>query len=350
MKTRFLILIGIIMITIIPFVTFSALDRYENYLEQLEYERQRIDNEPKPGERSYIEPELKTKLEDVELDLREKVRQLHKDLPPSSYAVNLNHQTKEIEAVIENKELIPIIKEFTKKYPQDITIIVEHGKFTFGDSKHCGENYIEAENGECNLNPEFTESNTVIIYDIYEKNRMQLSIAPHTMLVNMTGNDVIIFQNDSSNTVNIFVSDGATPMPIFGNDAKRIQSFENIKPSSQMMLEINGTGYYQFLVQNSREGETGEIVALSENTNSLSVELRAKMAQAIVSSDFRKDVGLLSVGSGSAEPGITIGINEKFEDKLNAKQFYYEKYKNMIPFDVPIRIEFEPPLTFGVGN
>ena len=136
----------------------------------------------------------------------------------------------------------------------------------------------------------------------------------------------------------------------FGNNAKKIQSFEGIKPSSQMMLEINGTGYYQFLVQNSREGEIGEIVALSENTNSLSVELRAKMAQAIVSGDFRRDVGLLSVGSGSAEPGITIGIHEKFENELNAEQFYYEKYKSMIPFDVPIRIEFHPPATFAVGN
>ncbi|ABX13356.1 hypothetical protein [Nitrosopumilus maritimus] len=130
MKTRFLIIIGVIMMTTIPFVTFAALDRYENYLEQLEYERQRIENEPKPGERSYIEPELKAKLEGIELDLRKKVRQLHEDLPPSSYAVNLNHQTKEIEAVIENKELIPIIKEFTKKYPDDVAIIVEYGKIS----------------------------------------------------------------------------------------------------------------------------------------------------------------------------------------------------------------------------
>ena len=338
------------MMATIPFVTFAALDRYENYLKQLEYERQRIENEPKPGERSYIEPELKEKLEDVEFDLREKVRQLHEDLPPSSYAVNLNHQTKEIEAVIENKELIPIIKEFTKKYPEDITIIVEYGKISIGGTGHCGETYLEVGNGECELNPEFLEPSTVMIYDVYEKNGMRLSIAPHTMLVNMTGNDVVVFENDSPNTVNIFVSDGATPMPIFGNNAKGIQSFEGIKPSSQMMLEINATGYYQFLVQNSREGEMGEIVVLSENTNSLSVELRASMAQAIVSSDFRKDVGLLSVGSGSAEPGITIGIHEKFEDEPNAEQFYYEKYKNMIPFDVPIRIEFHLPATFAAGS
>ena len=215
---------------------------------------------------------------------------------------------------------------------------------------NCGEKYLEVGNGECELNPQFIEPNNVIIYDVYEKNGMRLSIAPHALLVNMTGNDVVVFENNASNTVNIFVSDGATPMPIFGNNAKKIQSFEDMKPSSQMMLEINGTGYYQFLVQNSREGEIGEIVALSEDTNSLSVELRAKMAQAIVTSDFRKDVGLLSVGSGSAEPGITIGIHEKFEDELNAEQFYYEKYKNMIPFDVPIRIEFHPPATFAVGN
>ena len=215
---------------------------------------------------------------------------------------------------------------------------------------NCEEKYLEVRNGECELNPEFIEPNTVIIYDVYEKNGMQLSIAPHTVLVNMTGNDMVVFENNALNTINIFVSDGATPMPIFGNNAKGIPIFEGIKPSSQITLKINGTGYYQFLVQNSREGETGEIVALSENTNSLSVELRAKMAQAIVSGDFRKDVGLLSVGSGSAEPGITIGIHEKFEDELNAEQFYYEKYKNMIPFGVPIRIEFHPPATFAVGN
>ena len=70
----------------------------------------------------------------------------------------------------------------------------------------------------------------------------------------------------------------------------------------------NGTGFHKVLVQNSREGESGRIVALSDNTNSLPVEIRAKMAQTIVGSDFRQGVGLISVGSGGAEPGIPIGI------------------------------------------
>lgn len=116
--------------TTIPFATIAVLERYENYLEQLEYEADAKSKEPKPGERSYIEPELKAHLEKVELDLREKVRQLHQDLPPSSYAVNLNHQTKEIEVIVENKQLIPKIEDMITAYPDDITIVIAYGKFS----------------------------------------------------------------------------------------------------------------------------------------------------------------------------------------------------------------------------
>lgn len=134
MKTRLLIiLIGIVILSTVPFVTIIVLDRYDNYLEQLEYDRLAIENQPKPGERSYIEPVLKAKLEKVELELREKVKELHEGLPPSSYAVNLSLQTKEIEVIIENKELIPKVKEFATKYPDDIIIVIEYGKFGFGE-------------------------------------------------------------------------------------------------------------------------------------------------------------------------------------------------------------------------
>ena len=133
------------MMATIPFATIVVLDRYDNYLEQLEYERQRISNEPKPWERSYIEPELKAKLEKVELDLREKVRLLHEDLPPSTYAVNLNHQTKEIEVLVENKQLIPKIKDMITEYPDEIKIVVTHGgiytdlAFWSTDEDYCQE-------------------------------------------------------------------------------------------------------------------------------------------------------------------------------------------------------------------
>lgn len=204
---------------------------------------------------------------------------------------------------------------------------------------YCGEKYMIVGNNECVLNPEFVEPNTIIIYDVTENSGTRLSIVPHTMVMNLTGNDIVTFVNDDSTTVNIF------------DNSKGIWNFDDVQPSSQRTLIINGTGFYQFLVQNSREGETGEIVVLSENTNSLPVETRAKMAQSIISSDLRTRSELVSVGSGGAQPGITIGIHEKFQDKHDddAEKFYHEKYSKMIPFDVPIRIEFRAPIMLQTG-
>ena len=221
--------------------------------------------------------------------------------------------------------------------------------FLATDSRvHCGEKYMVVGNNECVLDPEFIKPNTVVIYDVFTDSKTRLAIAPHHLVMNLTGSDSVTFVNEGANTVNIFVSDGATAMPLFDNSKNNLR-FEDVKPSSQRTLAINGTGYYQFLIQDSRYGRTGEIVALSEDTNSLPVEIRATMAQTIVGSDFRKGVGLISVGSGGAEPGITIGIHEKFQDIPDAEQFYYDKYKKMIPFDVPIWIKFTPPIVLNTG-
>lgn len=178
MKTKFIIIIGIVMMSTIPFATIIILDRYDNYLEQLEYDRLAIENQPKPGERSYIEPVLKAKLEKVELELRDKVKELHKDLPSSSYAVNLNHQTKEIEAIMENKELIPIVKEFATKYPEDIIIVVEYGKFAFDAFLEKFESdYIEhIEHGRIILHP----IDTCASVDIHRITPHELSQYPAT--------------------------------------------------------------------------------------------------------------------------------------------------------------------------
>ena len=92
-------------------------------------------------------------------------------------------------------------------------------------------------------------------------------------------------------------------------------------------------------------------MALSDDTHSLPVGIRAQMAQNIISSDFESRSELISVSSGGAESGITVGINEKFQNTYDdAEKFYYEKYKELIPFDVPIRIEFSAPITLQLGN
>ena len=189
-------------------------------------------------------------------------------------------------------------------------------------------------NDECILNPEFIEPNTVIIYDVIENSGTRLSIAPHYIVMDLKDSDTVTFVNDGLTTVNIL------------DNSKGLWSFDNVKPSSQRTLAINGTGFYEFLVQNSRIGQSGEIVALSDNTNSLPVETRAKMAQAIIISNFHEHPELVGVGSGGAPgTGVIITINDKelvlHED---AKLYYYEKYDKIIPFDVPITIEFGKPI------
>ena len=114
------------------------------------------------------------------------------------------------------------------------------------------------------INPE-PEPNTIIIYDVTENGKTRLSIAPHTLVMNLTDGNIIRFVNDGSTTVNVF------------DKAKGIWRFDDVKPSSQRILTINNTGFYEILIQNSREGESGRIVVLDNDVNSLSVSDRIKM-------------------------------------------------------------------------
>jgi hypothetical protein len=199
---------------------------------------------------------------------------------------------------------------------------------------HCGEKYMVVGNDECVLNPEFIEPNTIIIYDVVENGGTRLSVTPSQMVMNLTNGNTVTFVNDGLTTVNIF------------DHSKGIWRFDNVKPSSQRTLIINETGFYEFLIQNSLHGQQGRIAALSEDTNSLFVGIRSKMAQTIIGSHFGERFdGLIGVGAGGLNPGITISIDEKFQDKHDdAEKFYYEKYRKMIPFDVPITIEFSKPI------
>ncbi len=177
------------------------------------------------------------------------------------------------------------------------------------------------------------EPNTIIIYDMTENGMTRLSIAPHTLVMNLTDGNIIRFVNDGSTPVNIF------------DKAKGIWRFDDVKPSSQRILTINSTGFYEILVQNSREGESGRIVVLDNDVNSLSISDRIKMGKAIISGDFRKYPELVSVGAGSGEIGVHVTINKKeLELHEDAKSYYHEKFSKIVPFEVPIIIEFGAPI------
>lgn len=133
------------MMTTIPFATIAVLERYDDYLEQLEYEAQKIDNEPKPGDKYYIEPERKSRLIEAEQDLRSKIRQLHENNPQTGYAVNLNHLTQEIEIIVESEQFNDEIKEMISQYPDDVDIVFTNGKIIVTEFE---QNPLNNENGK----------------------------------------------------------------------------------------------------------------------------------------------------------------------------------------------------------
>ena len=207
----------------------------------------------------------------------------------------------------------------------------------------CGEKYIQVSD-TCQLNPELIEPNTVVIYDMHQKQGSRLSISPHDLIMNLTNGNTVTFVNDGSNTVNIFDRGS-------GN-----WEFEDVKPRSERTLMINNTGFYEILVQDKRHGDSGRIMVLSDETNSLLVGIKAKMAQGIIGAsrdmaEYKYVSGyIVSVGSGGTNPGITVGILEsELEKHDDAESYYHDLITNMIPFDVPITIEFTGPIVLTTG-
>lgn len=115
------------MITTIPFVTFIVLDRYFDYVEHRGVIAEKESKSPKPGDKYYIEPERKDKLEAIELDLREKITQLHQKNSLVSFAVNLDHQTQEIIVMVEKEHFNTEIEKMISEYPEDIQIVFFNG-------------------------------------------------------------------------------------------------------------------------------------------------------------------------------------------------------------------------------
>jgi len=200
----------------------------------------------------------------------------------------------------------------------------------------CGDNFIQQGSG-CVLDPRLINSikpNTVMIYQAPENAGRRLAIAPSTLVIDFEENNTITWINQGFSSAKVTDRD------------RGLWSIDEIKPSMQKSISFNSTGFYSFLVVEGFDGESGRIVVLGDDVDSLSVGIRAKMAQAIISGNFSEYPELVGVASGGApDTGVVIEINEKeLELHDDAKSYYYKKYSKIIPFDVPITIEFGEPI------
>ena len=216
---------------------------------------------------------------------------------------------------------------------------------------HCGEKYIQRGN-ECHLDPAVIEKNTVIIYDVTDNSRTRMTVAPWSLVINLEENDTVTWVNEGAFTVSVrdFTKEqyGIEYAKNVINKDQHSWKTAEFSPRLQESIQFNNTGIYFYRIEAANDVAMGEIVVLSKETNSLPVPIKAKMAQSIIASNIHILPELVGVGSGGAPgTGVSIDILEsELEKHDDAQSYYYEYFKNMIPFDVPITIEFNGPITF----
>lgn len=215
-------------------------------------------------------------------------------------------------------------------------------------SLNCAEKYIQRGN-ECHLDPAFIEKNTIIIYDVTDNSRTRMSVVPNSIVINLEENDTVTWVNERIFTVSVrdFTKEqyGIEYAKNAINKDQHSWKTGEISPQLQKSIQFNNTGIYFYSIDATNEVESGDIVVLSKETNSLPVDIKAKMAQSLISSYVDNIPELVGVGSGGAPgTGVSIRINEsELKKHDDAQSYYYEYFDNLIPFDVPMTIEFGTP-------
>ena len=199
----------------------------------------------------------------------------------------------------------------------------------------CGKDFIQR-GDECHPDPRLLESNTVLIYSVTDNDNTRIATAPHDITIDLEKNDTVTWINKSFFTATVY-------------DREGMWSTGEFKPSTQKSIQFNNTGLYDYLVD-ANDRHHGEIVALSDETNSLPIELRMKMGMSMVSGNIDNDPALIGVGIGATVDGVQITINqEELKKYVDAESHYYDMYKTLIPFDVPITIDFAEPMRALTG-
>ena len=199
----------------------------------------------------------------------------------------------------------------------------------------CGKDFVQR-GDECHPDPRLLEPNTVLIYSVTDQSKTRISTAPHDITIDLEKNNTITWINKSFFTVTV-------------HGMKDTWSTGEFKPSMQKSIQFNRTGFYEYAVD-AGNMHHGEIVVLSDETNSLPIDIRMKMGMSMVSGDRDNNPALIGVGIGDTVDGVQITINEKeLERHDDAESFYYDMYRNLIPFDVPITIDFAEPMRALTG-
>ena len=120
--------------------------------------------------------------------------------------------------------------------------------------------------------------------------------------------------------------------------------YKEIGPEQFKRIKFNSTGHHEYLIEDLLHGVTssGEVIVLDKYVELLPIEEKLLMAQSILSTKEWSDLPLVGVGAGNAEKILDVRIHEDELEKFpDAKKHYEKIVRELIPFEVPIKIEFD---------
>ncbi|SRR3989344_1047547 len=179
------------------------------------------------------------------------------------------------------------------------------------------------------LDPESNQYPTIVFPQNATGSSPDSGPIPHVTVVSLGINDTISWINESDRTIVIRAYD-------------KSWNAGEILPHNQIDVKFNHTGQYEYLIdilEDNRRAQ-GEIIVLGNDIDSIPIEERLKMAQAILGQHFRT-LPIVSIGAGNADKVLDVTIHEdELEKFTDAHAYYKTKVQEIIPFDIPIKIDF----------
>jgi len=197
-----------------------------------------------------------------------------------------------------------------------------------------------AENKPAPFTNKFGESPT--IYIVTEDGDDKLS--SNAVIIDFDQTNTITFVNNSPNSVRI-QEVGENKIDEIPKNSWRTKA---IVPGESLTMQFNSTGFYEFNVKKITDyfpdylehHATGEIVVFTENMTDYTFAEGLLMGSTFIQDAPRPEIPWQSIGAGNNR-GLEIGIVDSVIEAFpNAYEYYLTKAKSLIPFDVPITIEF----------
>lgn len=159
----------------------------------------------------------------------------------------------------------------------------------------------------------------------------------HKLFINFDKNQDVTFVNSMS--VPIRIQDKGSGDPEKEHELAWIGP--TMKPNDTWMIQINSTGYYEWnaKIASAEPGgwwephESGDIMAYSDDMSDVDFREKLRIAGEFV---MDSEIPVAGIGMGNNE-GLRVGFSQAIIEMLSdAQNYYVERVKQVIPFDVPI--------------